>query len=406
MDAVRPRLLFLAHLLPYPLDGGAKIKSYHTLRALASAYDITLVAFIRTSDENQYLKDLKPYCTGGIQTVPIARSGVRNIADAAASLLLLRSFIVSRDHVPAMQKVVRERLDGQRFAAVHIDHLQMAQYVLPRRTGARLILDHHNIESMIIKRLAETTPSRAMRLYAAQEWPKLERYEAKVCKQCDAVLTVTEEDAIAVRLLAPETKSVTAVPIGVDGEYFCPLPRLRDSKTLLSIGTMSWQPNIDAIFWFTEAIYPLIKAQEPGVKLNVVGATPTAKVRSLALADPSISVPGYVDDVRETAEDCAAFIVPLLSGGGMRVKIVNALSMALPVVSTHIGAEGIAATHDKDILIANNPENFARACVRLIRDPALRDRLGNAGRELVETRYAWSAIGRLLLDVYRKTLAE
>jgi len=94
MDAVRPRLLFLAHLLPYPLDGGAKIKSYHTLRALASAYDITLVAFIRASDENQYLKDLKPYCKGGIQTVPIARSGVRNIADAAASLLLLRSCFV------------------------------------------------------------------------------------------------------------------------------------------------------------------------------------------------------------------------------------------------------------------------------------------------------------------------
>jgi len=406
MDAVRPRLLFLAHLLPFPLDGGAKIKSYHTLRALASAYDVTLLAFIRTDDENQYLKDLKPFCAGGIQTVPIARSSVRNVADAAASLLMRQSFIVSRDHVLAMQKAVRARLDGQRFAAIHIDHLQMAQYVLPRRTGARLILDHHNIESMIIKRLAETTPSRAMRLYAAQEWPKLERYEANVCKQCDAVLTVTEEDAIAVRLMSPETKSVTAIPIGVDGDYFCPLPRVQGSKTMLSIGTMSWQPNIDSIFWFTEAIYPLIKAQEPGARLNVVGAKPTDKVRSLALADPSISVPGYVDDVRETAEDCAAFIVPLLSGGGMRVKIVNALSMALPVVSTHVGAEGIAVTHEKDILIANNPDNFARACVRLIREPGLRDKLGNAGRELVETRYAWSAIGRLLLDVYQRTLAE
>ncbi len=110
MDAVRPRLLFLAHLLPFPLDGGAKIKSYHTLRALAAAYDITLLAFIRTDDENQYLKDLKPFCTGGIQTVPIARSQVRNITDAAASLLLRQSFIVSRDHVPAMQRAVRARL--------------------------------------------------------------------------------------------------------------------------------------------------------------------------------------------------------------------------------------------------------------------------------------------------------
>ena len=406
MDAARPRVLFLAHLLPFPLDGGAKIKSYHTLRTLADVYDVTLLAFVRSEEESQYIKNLRPLCAGGVQTVPIARSKARNITDAATALLTRQSFIVARDKVGAMQKAVHERLDKQRYAAVHIDHLQMAQYVLPRRRGARLILDHHNIESMIIKRLAETTESRAMRMYAAHEWPKLERYEVDICKKVDAVLTVTEEDAVALRLLAPELKSVTAVPIGVDGDYFCPIPRKRDSQTLLSIGTMSWQPNIDAIFWFAEAIYPLIKAQAPQARLNIVGAKPTDRVRSLSLTDPSITVPGYADDVRLPAEDCAAFIVPLLSGGGMRVKIVNALSMALPVVSTRLGAEGIAVTHDKDILIANNPENFARACVRLLRDPDLRTQLGNAGRELVETRYSWEAVGRKLLNVYAGTLID
>ena len=403
ITAARPRILFLAHLLPLPLDSGAQIKSYHTLQTLAANYDITLLAFVRSEEENQHIKNLRSFCVGGVQTVPIARSKARNITDAATALLTRNSFIVSRDHVPAMQKAVIERLTKQKYAAVHIDHLQMAQYVLPRRSGARLILDHHNIESVIIKRLSETTDSRAMRIYAAQEWPKLQRYEVGVCKQCDAVVTVTDEDATTLRLLAPELKNVTVVPIGVDGEYFCPLPR-HESKTLLSIGTMHWQPNIDAIMWFYEAIYPLIKQQVPDVRLNIVGPKPPGRVSSLSISDRSVSVPGHVEDVRMPAEECAAFIVPLLAGGGMRVKILNALSMALPVVSTHVGAEGIAVTHEKDILIANNPEAFARACVRLINDPRLRAQLGDAGRQLVETRYSWNAVGRRLLSVYHHAL--
>ncbi len=401
----RPRVLFLAHLLPYPPDGGAKIKSYYTLRALAAAYDVTLIAFIRSEEEKQYLDELRPFCVGGIQTVPIVRSKAKNVTDAASALLTHRSFIVSRDRVPEMQKAVLDRLLNQRYDAVHIDHLQMAQYVLPRRSGAHLFLDHHNVESAIIKQLAATTDSRWTRLYASQEWPKLEKYEVGVCKQCDHVFTVTEEDAASLRALDVSLTNVSAVPIGVDGNYFAPVERLAASKTLLSIGTMYWQPNVDAILWFHERIFPMIKEKVPDVRLKIVGNKPVEKITGLALVDKSVMVTGYVEDVRPTAIDSAAFIVPLLSGSGMRVKILNAMSMALPVVSTRIGAEGIAATDGKNILIANSPENFSRYCVNLINDPNLRTEIGNGGRALVESLYSWAAISRRLLDTYARVLA-
>lgn len=406
MTENRPRLLFLAHLLPFPLDGGAKIKSYHTLRALASVYDVTLVAFIRSEKENLHLKELRPYCVGGVQTVVIKRSKVKNILDAATSLLTRRSFIVSRDRVGEMRKIVRERLEKQRFNAVHVDHLQMAQYVLPRKTGARIVLDHHNIESTIIKRLSETSPSRWVRMYANWEWPKLERYEVDVCKQCDHIITVTEEDASILRAYAPGEMRVTAVPIGVDGEHYYPVDRDPESQTLLSIGTMFWQPNVEAIMWFYDTVWPLIKQQVPEARLNIVGNRPPMKIQGLAQADSYISVTGYVEDDRAPAPDCAAFIVPLLAGSGMRVKILNALSMELPIVSTRVGAEGIGVTDGQDILIANTPDKFAAQCVKLLRDPALRDKLGKAGRELVEKYYSWRAVERRLLDTYTLVLSQ
>ncbi len=401
----RPALLFLAHLLPFPLDGGAKIKSYYTLRALAAEYDITLLAFVRSPAEREHLPALAPFCAGGMQTVLLPRSRVRNAKDALMALLTGRSFIVTRDRVGAMQQAVDALRRAKPFAAVHIDHLQMAQYALPRRGKARLLLDHHNVESVILKRLAQTTPSPAMQWYARQEWPKLERCEMEVCRAVDHVLTVTEEDAALLRTLAPDLANATAVPIGVDLDYFRPAPPCPQSRTLLSIGTLYWPPNVDGLLWFHRYVYPLIQTQAPHVRLTLAGAKPVGSIRALA-ADLSVSVLGWIEDVRPLALDCAAFIVPLLSGSGMRVKILNALAMGLPVVSTTVGAEGIAATDGEDILLADTPQAFADACLRLLNDPALREELGAAGRRLVEQRYGWDATGARLLAVYHETLAR
>ena len=281
----KPRILFLAHLLPYPLDGGAKIKSYYTLRKLAEQYEVTLLAFVRSEDEKKHVIPLRELCQGGIETVIIRRSKVKNVVDAARLLPGRKPFIVGRDYVGAMAKAVQARLGKRRYDAIHIDHLQMAQYVLPRKSLAKLILDHHNVESQIIERLGQTTPSKAMRWYAAKEAPKLERYELDVCRAMDRVLVVSSEDAQTLRKLAPDLKNLTVVPIGVDGDYFQPAPRYEDPKTLLSIGTMYWPPNVESIVWFYHNVYRPIKAQVPDVKLSIVGAEPDDKILRMARED-------------------------------------------------------------------------------------------------------------------------
>lgn len=399
MNGTRPQLLFLAHLLPWPLTGGGQIKSYHTLRILASVYDVTLLAFTRFADEERSVDPLRPFCRE-ILTVRLRRSKVGNTLAAARALVARHSFIIARDNAAAMDAAVREVLATRRFSAIHVDHLQMAQFV-PSTTDAPVVLDQHNIEHRIPRRMAETPGAHPLlRWYAAREWPKLRDSELAACRRADCVLTVSDEDREGLIALAPELHAkITAVPIGVDTDYFGIVRRRADSRTLLSIGTMYWPPNVDSMLYFCADILPRIKQRVPDVHLNIVGAKPTPAVQALA-SDPAVTVTGFVPDERIWAEDCGAFVVPLRSGSGMRVKILNAMAMGLPVVSTTVGAEGIEVSNGENIVLADGAEAFAEAASHLLSNPDFAVRVAEGGRRLMRERYSWDRVGEKLLSVY------
>lgn len=388
---MKPKLLFLAHLLPWPLDGGGQIKSYYTLKALAEAYEVTVLAFARPSD-----RPWEPEFAV-VRTVPLERSRLKDAATAARCLISGASWIVTRDGVPAMRQAVESALASGEYAALHVDHLQMAQFVPPDTGRTKVILDQHNVEHRIPQRLAETNRG-PMGLYARGEWRRLRRFEAAAVRRADLTLAVSDEDRAALCELAPSAR-IETVPIGVDLDYFAPVERLAGSTNLLSIGTMYWPPNVDAALHFCERILPEVRRCRPDARVTIVGARPTAAVQALA-ADPGVVVTGSVPDVRPYAADCAAFIVPLRSGSGMRVKILTALAMGLPVVSTTVGAEGIEVEDGVHLLLADGPDAFAAATVRLLDDPELGARLGAAGRARMVERYGWDAVGARLRAVY------
>uniref|UniRef100_UPI00286A3B10 glycosyltransferase n=1 Tax=Armatimonas sp. TaxID=1872638 RepID=UPI00286A3B10 len=362
----KPRILFLAHLLPWPLEGGGQIKSYHTLRQLSLAYDIKLLALIRKPEEAQNAEPLRPYCALGIETIPLRRTKLTNLLAAGSALLTGRSFIVSRDHTPEMQQAIERELATGSYQALHVDHLQMAAFVPTQTPGICVILDQHNVEYRIPKRIAQTAKNPAIRLYGAGEWKRLRRFEQAALRRANLTLAVSDEDRKVLQdLVGSELGRIRTLSIGVDTDYFSASPRSPRSKTLVSIGTMYWPPNIDALSWFCREILPKIRERESEAKLIVVGARPTAEVLALA-ESPAVTVTGSVPDVRPYGTDCGAFIVPLRSGSGMRVKILNALAMGLPTVSTTIGAEGIEVTDGKDILLADTAEDFAAATLRLL----------------------------------------
>jgi glycosyltransferase involved in cell wall biosynthesis len=195
-----------------------------------------------------------------------------------------------------------------------------------------------------------------------------------------------------------------AIPTGVDPGYFKPLGGREVPERLVFTGSMDWFPNEDAIQFFLDAILPRVRRDVPGVTLSVVGRNPSAPLRAAA-ARAGVIVTGTVDDVRPFVDEAALYIVPLRAGGGTRLKIFEALAMGKAVVSTSVGAEGLAVTPGRDIAIADHPDEFARSVIELLRDPARRAALGRAGRLLVQRRYSWEQVS-LEFDRYCESAAR
>ncbi|MGC4045328.1 MAG: glycosyltransferase [Armatimonas sp.] len=400
----RPAILFLAHLLPWPLEGGGQIKSYHFLKALAEDYDITLLAFIRSENERASAEPLRPLCAGGIELISLPRGKVRDLGIAARSALTGRSFIITRDDAATMHEAVTKELAKKPYAALHVDHLQMASFVPKDTRGAKVVLDEHNVEYRIPQRLAATSKNPLIRAFGALEWRRLRAFEREAILRADLTIAVSDEDRHILQALSgASSDTMMTVPIGVDTVYFGETDWKPGGKSLLSVGTMYWPPNVDAALYFYQEIFPKIRQQMADSTLCLVGPKPTAEIVALG-DDPTVTVTGLVPDIRPYAERCGVFIVPLRSGSGMRVKILNAMAMGTPVVSTVVGAEGIDVTDGENILLADSPEAFANACLRVLRDPALACRLATGGRALMARQYSWDTVGAQLRTHYRGLL--
>ena len=395
-EGITIKILFLTQICPYPPTNGGAIKSYNILKHLCSKHEVTLLTFVRSDKELKSLAHLSQYCRR-VDSCLIKRSKLLNVYNAIRSLTAWRSFIIARDGCPGMQLRVFELL-RENPDLIYVDHLQMLQFI-PRSVSCPVLLDDHNVEWRIIERFAEASTSWTQSLFARIEWPRLKSYELRACSRADVVLTVTPQDRDTLVSNGIPSGKVKSLPIGVDTEYFQPLSQSPDSKRILTFGTMAWPPNADAVSYFVKEVYPLIKQRVPDAQFSIVGANPPPEIQELGMADKSIEVAGFVDDIRKAAEDAAVFVVPLRVGSGMRVKILDAMAMRLPIVTTSIGYEGIGLTPGEHALVADTPTEFADAVTRLLTDAQERQRIGSAGRKLVESAYSWPLILRSLDDI-------
>jgi glycosyltransferase involved in cell wall biosynthesis len=221
------------------------------------------------------------------------------------------------------------------------------------------------------------------------------RFEGRALRRFDGLLAVSEADRETFARLYPgiNLDALHVVRTGVDTQFFTPASGPESGIELVFTGSMDWLPNEDGMLWFCREVLPLIRREVPDVTLSIVGRSPTPAVRQLA-REPGVRVTGRVDDVRQYIQDAALFVVPLRIGGGTRLKIFEAMAMGKAVVSTTVGAEGLPVTHDRDILLADDPASFARAVIRLLHDGDERRQLASAGRRLVEEHFDWSAVAR------------
>lgn len=398
-------ILFLTQVLPYPLDAGPKVRAYYVLRHLAKEHQITLVSFVRSTDTAQAISHLAEFCHA-VHTVPMPRSKLRDGYHLLRSLFTAQPFIIARDWNEAMAARLRAVVQaaeqtGKPYDAIHADQLWMAPYAfLAQRVQttkpAMTILDQHNAVFMIPERLAGDHAPLAKRLLLQWEARKLAHYEVGICRRFDKVVWVTLEDYQAVQRVAQRTGHTVpcdgVIPICGDSEQQAPIVRAPTPQRVTFVGGLHYPPNAQGICWFAEEVFPQILQAAPQSILTVIGRQPPSGLYRLGIPDHNLEVTGFVDNVEPYLAETAAFVVPLLAGGGMRVKIIDAWRWGMPIVSTTIGAEGIAICPGHNILIADTPAALAAGTLQLLQQPTVAARLATAGRQWFEQHYAWQTV--------------
>jgi glycosyltransferase involved in cell wall biosynthesis len=392
------RILFLTETLPFPLDSGGRIKTFHTLRILSQEHEVHCHAFIRDEAQRSYDRELQACC----QTLTLHLKH-RSILDEAKSWLVGYAsgtpFLVRRHFDRSVFAHLKAVLEERDFDAVYCDHLSMIEY--GRRLGLPMIHDAHNVEYEIVRRHAATGRLSIWRGFAELEWRMLRRYERKHYPRCELIYSVSDIDAQAIRECCAGQNAVAVVPISVDVDGIAQVSPTRAGPELLFVGGLHWPPNADAVRYFIEEILPTVRTHIPAVHLTIVGRTDVPGRRPPQPVD-GVTFAGHVPDIEPYFHRSRAMVVPLRSGSGMRVKILDSLARGMPTVTTSIGCEGIEATAGQHLLVADTAEAFAASVIRLLTDDTLATRLSRCGRDLVHCHYSEAVVGRQTLAVLNR----
>jgi sugar transferase (PEP-CTERM/EpsH1 system associated) len=384
-----------------PLDTGGKTRSFQILKDLARRHEITLYTFYRREPQDGHaeLRDLFARVVTTALPLPEPRS-LAEYLQYARLLLAGRPATMHKYYsYPQVRRDFAALMDSQVFDVLVCDFIYPAGIVDWSRPSPKILFTH-NVEGQVWARQARVTTSPARKLACRLEARALLRAEERYARLADRVLTVSAADrAFFTRFVDPRRTAV--IPTGVDVEYFRPDGVPEQPNCIVFTGSMDWLPNEDAVRHFVAQVLPLVRRAVPDVQFWAVGRRPAQALR--ALESETVHLSGTVADIRPYLERGAVCVVPLRSGSGTRIKIFEAMAMRKPVVSTTLGAEGLPVTHGKDIHLADSPEDFARAVVELLADPARRRRLGDGARELVERNHSWAAVGahfdQVLADV-------
>jgi len=404
----RPRLLFLSQTLPYPPDGGVKIRTFNILRLLARTFDIKALCFYRTkggllkTDVREAVRGLSDLADVETFPIPQEQSRTRLLWDHSRSLVQQRAYTVFSYQSREFERRLRDLLQREPFDLVHADSLDMSYY-FPLVRGLPLVCTHHDAQSAALARRAGIESSAFRRRYVAHQARLTKEEEQRWCPLVTLNVAVSDVDAEKLRNIAPAAR-FTVVPNGVDTDYFRP-PETAGQGDIVFVGGTTWYPNKDAMDYFTSTILPILKEKGATRRVAWVGRASPQEIDRYH-REFGITLTGYVEDIRPLVHAASCYIVPIRIGGGTRVKILDAWAMGCAIVSTTIGCEGLSARDGQNILIRDDPEEFAVAVANLLADPLLRERLGQEGRRTAIAEYSWEALEPKLRSAYLALLSD
>ena len=392
------RVLFLAHRLPFPPNKGDKIRSYNELHYLAQRHEVHVATLV---DDASDLKHV-PALQAQVRSLVFERidSRLRKVF-AARSLLGSRPVTLSYFYSPELQRRIDALIDQHDFDCCICFSSPMAEYLFRSRHAqgklrnvARL-MDFIDIDSLKWAQYAERSPPWKAWIYR-HEAVSLARYERRIAEQFDRLFVVSEQERALFPGGAPP--NLHAMSNGVDLDFFSPTQGKRGSlgkRALVFTGVMNYWPNIEGVQWFVEQVLPQVQAALADTTFHIVGSKPSPEVRRLA-ERPGVFVTGFVEDVRDYLVSAAVCVVPLRIARGIQNKVLEAMAMGRPIVSTPQAFEGVHAERGRDVAVAADASAFAAAVVALLQDPDSAERLGANARACVERHYSWSENLQLL----------
>lgn len=397
------RILWLKTELLHPVDKGGKIRTYYMLKELKREHHVTYLTLddgTATADERAKATE---YCH---ELVCIPQSRREKFTPGFYFELLLnlvspRAYAIKKYESAAMLREITELERKNSFDLLVCDFLAPAANV-PPTLNTPAVLFQHNVEAMIWKRHYEVQTNPIKKAYLYGQWQKMRRFEKEMCGRFDCVIAVSADDRDQMKS-EYGAQAVFDVPTGVDTEFFRPSGSIEASKHgIVFTGSMDWLPNEDGIRYFMREIMPLIRKKVPDATLTVVGRNPPSSLVDLSKEDRSLVITGRVEDVRPYIEGAAAYVVPLRIGGGTRLKIFEAMAMEKPVVSTTIGAEGLPLTNGVELMLADEPETFGDAVVKVLSDSSWASELGRRAASAVRQRHGWGQVTEDFIAICRK----
>ncbi len=395
------RILFLSRWFPYPPDNGSKIRIYNIIKQLAQQHEVALVTFAESTDPvtTETVAHLRQYCTD-VRVSPY-RPFQPMSSRALLGLLASKPRYLVDIHSDELRSAVADELRRRETDLIVASQFAMIPYVLGLQ-DTPAVLEELELARFVPAPAGSRSPLQRLRSHLM--WLKFSHYVRHALSRFAACTVASEHEQAHLWRIAPEYTRVEVVPNAVDVPHYAGEFGPARPNTLVFSGALTYDANYDALDYFLRDVQPAIRQAVPDCLLRVTGSNTGVKLGALPHRD-TVCFTGYVDDIRPVVAQSWVSVVPLRLGGGTRLKILEAMALGTPVVSTTKGAEGLDVADGENILLADTPQDFAAKVILLLRSPELRERLAHNGRKLVAARYDWRTVGQQLCAIAERAAA-
>ena len=395
------RILFLSTWFPYPSDNGSKIRIRYLVHALGQRHDVTLLSFIFGKAQLEGALD-----TLGCQTIKTVDVNpfIENQTGAFRRTFSLAP--VAFRPIKEMQELASDVLEENELFDVVISSTElMAPYALQVQPEIPKVLEEHNSLTRLMRERYENSHGLKASIPRWLGWQKMRSFETRLFRHFNLITAVSDQDAQEMTSMLPRSsESVEIVPNGIDCQYNRFYSHERQAYRLIFNGALTYSANLVAMQYFLSEIFPLIRQSLPDARITITGSITGVDLSHLAI-DEAVHFTKYVQDIRIPVSQATVCVVPLRSGGGTRLKILEAMALGTPIVATSKGAEGLAVVDGEHLLLADTAKDFATATIKLLSEPELRATMAANARRLVVEQYDWQQIGGRFVQLVEQAAA-